>query len=247
MWTAEQLRLSIFLGSPLPIGDNDWRALTGQPESQARINVPGGRSLTGTFAGGVLALGSVGNRADVILSPSADATAAEPGVSPRLPTIGEWDRVRDLFVPAVSSWMSGLDVAIVRVAFGGVLLLETESNQESYEKLKFFLKSVSVDAERMRELIYRINWPQRSKESDDININRITIWNALRLGSGVLQLTGGQVQASRIASESYAVRLEFDHSTDAERPNAIGKEKIQPIFAELVSLASENAAQGERP
>ena len=47
------------------------------------------------------------------------------------------------------------------------------------------------------------------------------------------------------APGTYVIRLEFDHSTDAERAAPFDRAQLVPIYEELVALASENAEKGE--
>jgi hypothetical protein len=42
-----------------------------------------------------------------------------------------------------------------------------------------------------------------------------------------------------------AIRLEFDHNTDAERIAPFDRHSLVPIYRELVALALENAEKGE--
>jgi len=245
MWATEQLRFSLFLRDPLSISDRDWRALTGEPESQARINVPGGKALNGPFGGGLLVLGSIATRVDVTVSVRPEQLAA-PDAEPKLPVIGPWDAVRETFVAAFRKWLVGIEVPVLRVAFGGVLLWQTEDNRQTYDRMRELLASVTVEPNAMQDLIYRVNWPRQSIAAPDIKLNRITTWNAMRYGINLLQASSSQLVATP-TSEVFAVRLEFDNNTDASRTEPIASDLIQPILEELVQMALENATQGEKP
>ena len=64
----------------------------------------------------------------------------------------------------------------------------------------------------MRDLIYRVNWPQLSSIIPDLELNRITTWTAVAIRQGVLQIV--EQRSSLISSPPiYGVRLEIDHNT----------------------------------
>jgi hypothetical protein len=244
MWSTEQIRLSVFFREPYLPGDKDWTLLTGQPESETRTNTPGGKTLSGGFGGGTLSVASQGKRVDLLLAPVASAAETPQA---KLPCIGEWEVVRRTFIGATNKWLTTLEAPLVRMAFGGVLLWETSDNEKSYERLKELVQSVAIEPGRMQELLYRVNWPQTSSVDSALKLNRITNWNAMRYSIGFFQVGGGGQFETTPTREAFAVRFEFDHNTDQTRSDPIAKEKIQPIFEELVQMACDNATRGERP
>jgi hypothetical protein len=242
-WGAESLRLSLFASGQVRVTDEDWRSITGQDEAASRQALPGGRVLAGPFDVGQLSLAGIGNRIDVILTllPAPDQSAGG-----RLPTIGPWEAAAGRFVEFASAWVSGLTASIIRVAFGAVLLCETESRDAANSLLAQLLPSVKIDSENTKELLYRINRPVLSRVIPSLILNRITTWSSIQITPIVMQF--GTSGATRVlGNEHYMVRLEVDHNTDANSQDRIGSDRLKSVFQELVLLASENAARGEQP
>ena len=90
------------------------------------------------------------------------------------------------------------------------------ASSDVYISLLGLLKSVKGDPERMRELIYRVSWPQKSKVVDGMTFHRITTWAALQIQLQLVVQTG--MRSSTTETEAtQVIRFEFDHSTDFER------------------------------
>jgi len=241
-WEAESLRVSLFSNGPTPVTDEDWRAVTSQTESYNRQAIAGGYIFSGTFENSQLNFSGINKRVDFVQSPTLPPPSG-PDVT--LPTIGPWKATREKFVSFTSAWMNNANFPILRIAFGAVLLCPAKNRLTSYETLKALLSSVSVDPEKMRELSFRINWPTKSKVIDGLLVNRITSWSALELLFASLEL--GPTPSTTTRSGVHAVRLEIDHSTDQSLSQPFDRGQVLPIYKELVSAASENAAKGECP
>ncbi|MFZ5693532.1 MAG: hypothetical protein ACOY5F_20040 [Pseudomonadota bacterium] len=242
-WQTESLRLSVFSSEPIKLSESDWQTLTGQTESDLRQNIPGGRLYAGQAFGGQLNLSYAATRADVVLSAS-NSTSAPAEVT--LPVFGTWTETRDVFAKAVPGWLTSTSFPIVRIAFGAVLLLETKTGEDNYRMLEGLLQSVKVDP-RMRDLIFRVNWPRDSSVKSGLSINRVTHWSSLRFSLRALELTGDVLRQLSGENDKHACRLEIDHNTDAENKLPFEKSELAPIFEELVAFADENAFKGEVP
>lgn len=240
-WAVENVRLSLFSSAAANVTEQDWQKLTGQQEAEARQAIPGGRIFGGRYEGAQLSLSGTNNRADIILtSPPPELTD-----EPRLPTFGAWAATRDMFVQLTKKWQIAERFPLVRVAFGAVLLSRADSKVDAYSRLKNLLSSVSVDPEQMRDLVYRINWPITSKVVQGLTVNRITNWGALQIQ--IQQVSLHEPAGNSVSVPKHAVRLELDHSTDAARKETFAAGDVEKVYAELVTLASENAAKGEKP
>jgi hypothetical protein len=243
-WDVETLRLTLFSSQEISIVENDWQSVTGEPEAETRQNLPGGKRYMGKFAGGQLIIGAVGQRLDISLSwlpPETGFTGA------MLPVIGSWDTVRETFVGGTLVWLAKIQFPVIRVAFAAVLLSETKSVVESYQVLKALLKSVAVEPDQMRELIYRVNWPEDSNVVKGLRINRITNWSGIQWKAALVQVGSQTITASGVTSEKYGVRLEVDHNTDENNQKPFEQEFLTAIYKELILKSCENAAAGEKP
>jgi hypothetical protein len=242
-WGAQLLRLTAFSSGVIDITDADWRAITTETESESRQNIPGGKHLSGTFETGRLTVTAVGGRLDIVLRP---LEKQEQLGGPKLLIIGPLDEALKTFLGATLPWIEKAPYPITRIAFAASLLSKMETSKEAYETLKTFVKSLGVVPEEMRDFLYRVNWPVKSKVVPDLIMNRLTTWSAPRIVMKLIPIDGTQV-AEPDPVELQAVSLEIDHSTDEARRQAFDQGQIGPIYRELVEFARENAAKGERP
>lgn len=239
-WSVQQLRLTIFSSERFPVSEILWKELTCQEEAENRISVPAGRQYSGKMLNGMLALTITASRVDIILGFDPEKIA-ETG-SDQLPVIGPWSDVVEPFIAVAEPFLINLTIPVVRVAFGAALLLQVGSRAEAYEQLSQALVSVKVDVENMRELNFRINWPQESQAIPGLMLNRLTNWAAVIARINVVLPTG-----TTTSDGLDAISLEIDHNTSPDRQDPFDNAQIVPIFRELVRLASENASGGERP
>jgi hypothetical protein len=239
-WVTEQLRLSVFSDHPVTATEREWQRITGQEEAENRTAIAGGKMFSGSFQGGTLSLAYSGSRVDVILN----ATLRETTDAPELPSVGPWSDASVSFRDDnVKKWLEQTTVPIVRLAFGAILLHQVDSRESAYKKLDELLISVTADP-KMRELLFRCNWPVESKAVHGLMINRITAWAAVRAAQSRLQVTGESFNVSP-GPELDAVRLEIDHNTDQANSKPFDKGQLVPIFQELMQLAQQNAEKGE--
>ncbi len=238
-WVTEQLRLSAFSNGPIPATERDWQKITGQEEAENRTAIAGGKMFSGTFQGGTLSLAYSGLRADIILN----ATLKETTEEPQLPSFGRWSDTSVSFRNTVSKWLEETAVPIVRLAFGATVLHQVATREAAYKTLDELLISVEANP-KMRELLFRCNWPSESKAVPGLMINRITTWSAIRASQSRLQITGESFNVSP-GPELNAVRLEIDHNTDQAISEPFDRARLVPIFQELVELARQNVERGE--
>jgi hypothetical protein len=241
-WTTETLRLSLFCAEDVKITPEIWKAITDQDEPQTQQSFAGGRSFIGPFQGGVLNLSGVGSRIDCVLLPKSPSAVIDEGY---VPTVGPWPAAGHRFVTSTSTWLAAFKQPIYRLAFGGSLLTKCAGLHDAYTQLLGMLQSVKGDPERMRELVYRVSWPLSSRTVNGLILHRITTWAALQIQLQLMMQTGTKTMTTGTPATTYAVRLELDHSTDAERTEPFDRGRLVPIYKELVALASENAEKGE--
>ena len=240
-WGVNTIRLSIFCNENTKASDPTWKMLTGQDEAENRTSVPGGRSFSGTAAGGLLTLTHTGPRLDLILQGAATDTP-----DPEIPTLGPLADVRATFTKMAVLLLNSDNPPVIRMAVGGVLLAKSKTIEHSYEMLRDLLKSVKVDPKKTRDLHYRVNWAIDGDNIVGFRVNRITTWASMRFNTAVMQITGDKVNvAGTAAKDLFAVRLELDHNTDQQNQEPFAKDKLVPIYEHLIDLIDENAQKGE--
>ena len=232
-----------FRAEQLPISDADWNSLTGEAEAPIRHTTAGLRRLSGKVFGGALTIGSAGNRVDVVLGPDESAIDAKDDWA--LPVVGLWEEVRKQFVEATIPWLQSRPNRFSRVAFGATLLRRVATVEAGYAELRSLLISLNIDPARMRDLLYRVNWPRESGVVTGLTINRMTTWAVLGLARKLLSMTGSDLTVAQPQDLLHAVRLEVDHNTLADRTDPFDPPQTIAIYNELVDLAVENASKGE--
>ncbi len=239
-WGANLLRLSIFCSENTTASEATWQSITGQDEADNRSAVPGGKSYSGLAGGGLLTLTYAGPRVDLVLQPKPDEK-----INFEVPAVGLWADVHGTFNAMALALFASISAPIIRMAVGGVLLSKTDTLEQSYEQLQALLKSVKIEPKRMRDLLFRVNWPIESKVAG-VKVNRLTTWAAMRYSSAMVQLTGDKMSVAEIPADAlFAVRLECDHNTDGNNQKPFENNKIVPIYEELIKLLEENATKGE--
>lgn len=242
-WGAQLLRVSLFSTGPVQISDSDWALVTGEDEAPTRQALPGGRQLSGKFQDAQLALVAIPGRLDFVMTPMENEQQL---LDSKIAVVGQWDEARERFFDFTSRWITNASFPVIRIAFGAVLICPTTDIRDSYVHLKKLVKSLQIDPDRMRDLLYRVNWSRTSATLPDLIINRLTTWLALRVFAQVAQSTGVIISADP-AVQLYGVRLDIDHNTAETNQEPFDHTKIIPIYGELVQLACENASEGEVP
>jgi len=152
-WGVQLARLTLFSSEPLTVSDKDWKAITGQDESETRQTILGGRSLSGKIPNGTLHLSSSGVRADIV-NTAVEINETTEGL---LPTLGPLDDVLAAFFDQTNNWVAETRNPMIRMAFGVVLIAPTPNRDEAYKRLKKLLSSVKGDSKRMQDFQYRVN------------------------------------------------------------------------------------------
>jgi hypothetical protein len=118
--------------------------------------------------------------------------------------------------------------------------------EEGYHLLASYLP-FSPDPKGSSDLRYQINRHRRSLVLPWLTINRLQAWSVPRFGTVVIAMEP-RIPLPEIArNEKSAISFEPDVNTDAEFLERLPQERIAALVRELVDLASELAAEGDRP
>lgn len=241
-WLIHLVRLTVFSTEVITPSEKLWCLATGEAEAENRTSVGGGRQYSGHKFGGIVQLAFLGNRLDLVLSVDPETISkveAAPAVGPASVLIPEFERL-------ARQLLSSLDFPVNRIAFGGQFFLPAHSRQESYEQIGALAKSIDVDSNKAREMIFRINWPLESNVVPALTLNRLTTFTSMMFGQMMLQGHTGHVTMMPTSPNMiHVTSLETDHNTAAEHVGSFAKEQVIPIFEELFRLNSENLESGE--
>lgn len=239
-WTCESIRLSLFSSQAIRLSSENWKALTGLDEAEEEQKGANRHVFASAMLGGQFALGAIANRCDCILSPVTKVD----GPDENIPSVGQWPSVLQSFLKLTEPFLEHLPFPVTRMAFAPVLIYPTTDRLEAYKALLSLVKTINQPPENMRDLLFRINWPQNSTSVNGLLINRITTWSVLQYQ--VAMFVPDQSGPATIVNDStYGLRLELDHNTDAKHVGPFDGGGLIPIYRELSNLALQNALEGE--
>lgn len=241
-WRAHRLRVT-FLSTPgaLPLEPRGWwESVLGEPPERVESRPKVGRHLEeGPFLGGLLTVSVVANRIDWVLGANIDE---EKGLED-FPAMGPFPAVRDAFLERILRWLPSAPVCY-RVAFGGQFFLPVSNREEGYRLLGLYLP-FSPNPEGSSDLRYQINRPRGSRVQPGLRINRLHAWC---LASFQLHIVPADelLQFPKL-DKRFSISLEPDVSTDAEFHDPLPADRVHDLVDELAGLATELAAEGDRP
>jgi hypothetical protein len=135
---------------------------------------------------------------------------------------------------------------ITRIALGLIAVAPVSGRTESYQALGALLPSVTIDAEKSSDFLYRINRPRVSNILVGSKLNRLSTWGSLL--NRLIALQGGSLAAvPNSTMDKHFVRVDLDISTPADRVELIECSMVLPLFDELADLARESLARGDQP
>ena len=243
-WRAESLRATAFYNPSETVPDvkQVWEAVAGRsPERVSSRPREGVQTAEGGLEGNIFVVGNQADRIDLRVQPMLPA----PNVRIHgFLTLGPFSETLPPFLENMRKWLRESPPSI-RLAFGSVLLVETESVATGNEMIGRMLPDVRLDAEGSSDFFYQINRQRRSLSTSGVLINRLSKWSVVQGGSVDLVASGGiGVQVSR-GQEFYGCRLELDVNTIGPRNHPIPMGKIADLFQELTGLGKEIANKGD--
>ncbi len=242
-WQAEHLRLTVFPVDPVAAIERDWwQEALGQPaESSTKKKLL--RWDQGVVREKAVSLTVDFQQMSWMIQPVFDPLNPPSD----LPTLG-------LLAEGLRNWGELFDQVIacipevLRIGFGAVLLQPVQGLEAGYGLLDAYLPDVRVSPESS-DFNYRINRKRPSKSGvEGLYINRLSTWSFLRWQ--IQARVGTKEEAPvRMAhqAEGFACRVELDINTPAERQGSLPKDRLRPIWSELVDLGLEIAARGDIP
>lgn len=246
VWRPMQLQLIVFPITPAVLAEqNWWRSVTGQEPAESN------RKAFERTDSGVLP--------DCSLSVSIDPVKVSWAMTPRLdlpdlaatapPTLSEFPQSAERLAALIASWLSDQCPPIKRVGLAGSLIQDAQSHADAYQLLDRYLPTVNVDPQSY-DFQFRVNRKRNSNIIDGLSVNRLTVWSALRVASFFQTINLGE-EAQRaptfIGPPRFAAMLGLDINSDSERADELPPAKRLDLFQELIGMANEIAAFGDKP
>jgi hypothetical protein len=194
----------------------------------------------GEYGGHGLKLSIDPMRITWLSAPLATANNDNLATSGSLASLGDFIHSRDEFLELMTPWLGANCPPIKRISFTCMLLIETLSREEAYEKLDSYLHEVNIYPDSS-DFMYRINRKTRI-EHFQLPVNRISTWGAMQTQ---LKLTTDAGQTETVPSGWSACSVQLDINTSEENTEPLLKSNVPLIFQELVALATDIAATGD--
>ena len=237
-WNIESMRVTTFQR-----GSFDTRSLETWLESTSE-NLPIQVSKTGASCLGVsrspngfIRANWNGHRFDVVL------TSGQPDAVAHIASFTEVKRLFGWLVDAVPR-MENLPV-VDRIALGVILTASVESDEQGIDLLRPVIRGLEVDP-RVRDFLYRANYPIGSHSREGVNINRLATWSVGQVQIVQLQIRPDGSQNQQVAVLiPKAIRLELDISTDQSVMLDADSEVVARLLTELEQMATDIADNGE--
>lgn len=245
-WDAEILRATAFYNSneSVPEAARVWEVVTGRaPDRVSSRPREGAQAAEGPIRDNALVVSSQVGRIDLNLRP------APPSPNVRIDmfvTLGKFTDVLSQFIEMAIGWLRESPPSI-RLAFGSVLLQETETIETGNREINRFLPGIQLDSSGSSDFFYQINRRRRSHSTNGVMINRLSKWSVMQGGSVDLIAGGGVGIQVSSGQAFYGCRLELDVNTVGPRNHPIPKGKTVDLFKELTSLGKEIAEKGDIP
>ena len=148
----------------------------------------------------------------------------------------------------MTSWLEA-SPALQRLAFGSVFMQLVTDQPTGYRRLAAYLPRIELDPENSSDFSYTINRPKPSTTRiSDLVINRLSKWTVLQLRTVEVHIStveGVSPETIVPPGDLFACRLEVDVSTSAQYQGELPHDRLPSLYAELVSLSDEIAAEGD--
>ena len=244
-WEAAALRMTAF---PAPGSEFEtaewWKSLVGNlPEQRTEQPRTGEILETSEYGNGRLELKIDPIRLAWIYQVQLDVIQPEKGVE----TLGELHAELDEFRTLINSWFELETVPnLVRLAFGGILIIPVQSQEQGLGRLAGYIPDVKIDPSNTSDFLYQINRRRVSKlDIEGLEINRLTKWSVVQHQLLLVRSDGSG--SATPASPVHHARLEIDVNTFHEYEREFQQEQLPKVFAELVELGTELAELGDIP
>jgi hypothetical protein len=196
-------------------------------------------NLQGEFKNKNLLLSVTPFKLDLIFSPK-DQLDLTSSIS--LQTMGLYAEAISDVNFLVESWLQQSSMPkIQRLAYAPELVSRVKSHHEAYEVISQYLP-FPVDPATSSDFRYQINKFTTSRVQRGLKINRVTAWDVLRFN---FQLSVGQIAQPPLQHEDlYYCHLSLDINTELEHTGELGRDKIIPLYKELVSHVEVISKEG---
>ena len=242
-WQCERLRLTAFTNEVVSSDKQNWwkEVVSSDPDKTTDDHKSGSYIQIGEYEEGQLALGIQGKRIDWIYSVKIELDKNREII----PSIGNFDTSLEEFIKLTDKLLRLDNLPIInRLAFGASLFDPVKNHIVGYKNISKFLPSVKLSP-KSSDFSYRINRPRDSKiDIRGLRINRLTTWVVSvyrKIGlTGIAEVTGEQD-----INDLYALHLELDINTTADKIVKLPKKRLIEIRNELFEMGKEISIKGD--
>lgn len=237
-WEANHLQAVLFLKRALPPRDLFTAVVGTEADSVEDRPKEGRRVQSGIIGGSLLQVTVNPQRVDITQAP---VLSAEEFLN--VASLGPFEAAVDNFAAMVKNWLPHCDFPTIRLAVVARAFAPAASATEAYEILRDNLTSVQVQPGKMRDMIFRVNWPATTTIMPEGYLNRLSTWASIDAVARTLGASGGDV----VMSTRHFAHREIDVSTPVEHAEELPRDALMPIFDELFQLVAGFEEVGEAP
>jgi hypothetical protein len=243
-WLAGHLKLILFPLEPQQRERRQWwfEIANKEPDEQSRKKEE--VEEAGLLSPGVRLTVSVNPirleiNIEAVSPPTPDGVPSED-----MPTLGPLVGSENPLARHVFPWLASAP-PVKRIGLAMVLAFPTGGHDENYKLLDRMLETVYV-GEESSDIHFRINRKTVSHVIPGMPLNRLMGWTSQKLARQMMTLSGDRLEIGEAVGERFYTLLALDINTDAQRTEPIPAGVIESLCREMLGLAEQIVANGDK-
>lgn len=240
VWKAKHFRVTVFPEKVLEAKPESlWPQMSGIAFEKQTISPKSGENvLEGSYENQKVTLSVLPIRMDLLINTPEQIKMDSPILVPDLGSLRESCERFNLLVEGL--FKNASLPMLKRIAFGADLVRHVPSVEKGYEEVSKYIP-FKVDPKNSSDFRLQINKATMSKIKKGLKINRLTIWDVLKLN---MEISTVNRELSHKYPEIHFLHLGLDINTAAEHKGTFSKEESLELYYELVSNGFEIAMKG---
>lgn len=241
VWKAKHFRVTVFPEKVFEAKpERLWPQMSGIAlEKQTISPKSGGNVLEGSYENQKVTLSVLPIRIDLLINTPEQIKMDSPIP---VPDLGSLRESCERFNLLVEGFFKNASLPMLkRIAFGADLVRHVLSMEKGYEEVSKYIP-FKVDPKNSSDFKLQINKPTTSKIKKGLKINRLTIWDVLKLNMELSSINNPKL--SHKYPQIHFLHLALDINTAAEYEGTFNKEESLKLYKELVENALEITVKG---
>jgi hypothetical protein len=244
-WKVRVLRLTAFVESDegwAAAHQVQWEDLTSS-KPEAKQSKGDEEQQEGPFPPGRLILQKQPRRVDVLYAGTGeDMEPATPVV-----TVGPFEPASEALRGVAAKLFDKVGRWCTRLALGTDFVRMAATVEEAYQALVEHIRTTPFKLKGGQDFVYQLNRPRKSRVVPDMQINRLTRWNASSWRPVRFQVGGGSSPMVLTGPAHIGAVVATDVNTVADRTEPLPANQLLALFEELRGLTAEIRDHGDIP